>query len=208
MMPRRAIQFILIVAVAAFSGCGTSAPTHFYSLDATATPVGSPALHTSIMVGPVTVPASVDRPEMVLKVGQNQVEVNEFNRWDAPLDDSIARVVAGDLSLQLGTPDVTTAPLANFRPDYRVIINVQRFVSVPGQSALIEAVWTVRGANGDVRSGRTVARATVQGNGYSALAAAHSRALSIMSGDIATAIRQEARDRQQSPETDGDARPR
>jgi uncharacterized lipoprotein YmbA len=191
---RRIVELIAAGAIAtAIAGCGTTAAAHFYSLDSTATPAGGAASNTSVMVGPVTVPASVDRPEMVARIAPNRVEVEQFNRWDAPLDDSIARAVAGDLAAQLGSPDVTTAPMANFNPDYRVVINVQRFESAPGKSALIDAVWTVRStATGDVRSGRTVARETVQGGGYEALAAAHSRALAVVSADVAQAIRTEA----------------
>lgn len=62
------------------------------------------------MIGPVAVPAAVDRPEFVVKVAPNRVEVEEFDRWDAPLDDNIARAVAGDLSVHVATPNVTTAP--------------------------------------------------------------------------------------------------
>ena len=96
------------------------------------------------MVGSVAVPAAVDESEFVVQVAPNRVEVDEFNRWAAPLSDSIARAVAGDLAVQLGTPEVTTAGLANFSPDYVVTIDVLRFESVRGQAATIEAVWTVR----------------------------------------------------------------
>ena len=151
------------------------------------------------MVGPVSVPASVDQPQFVVQVAPNRVDVDEFNRWAAPLNDSIARAVAGDLAELLGTPDVAAAPLANFDPAYRVTIDVQRFESMPGQAALVEAVWAVRKtAGGETRSGRTVAREAVQGDGFDALAAAHSRALAKMSGDIATAIRAEAEHQPQS----------
>jgi uncharacterized protein len=175
------------------TGCGTSAQPKYYSLASTAASDGAPPTIVTVMVGPVSIPASVDRPQFVLQSAPNKVDVEEFNRWSAPLGDSIARVVAGDLSAQLGTPDVATAPLANFVYAYRVTIDVQRFESVPGQSALLEAVWTVRkSANGDVRSGRTVAHEPVQGTGFDTLAAAHSRALTRMSSDIAAAIREEA----------------
>jgi hypothetical protein len=93
----------------------------------------------------------------------------------------------------LGTPEVATAQLANFTPDYRVTIDVQRFESIQGDAALVEAVWTVRKtAGGETRSGRTVAREPVQGQGFDALAAAHSRAIAKLSADIAAAIRAEA----------------
>ncbi len=184
------ISIALLTAIAA--GCST-APAHFYSLASTATADGMPATSASVMVGPVTIPASVDQPEFVVQVAPNRVEVDEFNRWVSPLNDAIARAVAGDLVVLLGTPDVASAQLANFTPDYRVTIDVQRFESIQGQAATLEAVWTVRKtAGGEIRSGRTVAREPVQGQGFEALAAAHSQAIAKMSADIAAVIRAEA----------------
>jgi uncharacterized lipoprotein YmbA len=145
----------------------------------------------AVLVGPISIPAAVDRPQFVVQDGTNKVDIEEFNRWSAPLNDSIAKVVARDLSALLGTPDVATAPLANFNAAYRVTIDVQRFDSIRGQGAMLDAVWVVRKANGDTRQGRTVAHETVQGDSFDALAAAHSRALATMSSDIATVIRAE-----------------
>jgi uncharacterized lipoprotein YmbA len=192
-MARRITQLILIALVAAAAaGCSTT-PARFYSLASTATADGTPATSAAVMVGPVTIPASVDQPEFVVQVAPNRVEVNEFNRWVAPLNDAIARAVAGDLVVLLGTPEVATAQLANFTPDYRVTIDIQRFESIQGDAALVEAVWTVRKtAGGETRSGRTVTREPVQGQGFDALAAAHSRAIAKLSADIAAAIRAEA----------------
>jgi uncharacterized lipoprotein YmbA len=192
-MARRITQLILIALVAAAAaGCSTT-PARFYSLASTATADGTPATSAAVMVGPVTIPASVDQPEFVVQVAPNRVEVNEFNRWVAPLNDAIARAVASDLVVLLGTPEVATAQLANFTPDYRVTIDIQRFESIQGDAALVEAVWTVRKtAGGETRSGRTVTREPVQGQGFDALAAAHSRAIAKLSADIAAAIRAEA----------------
>jgi uncharacterized lipoprotein YmbA len=189
--PIARILSVCLLAIAA-AGCST-APSRFYSLTSTATADGTPPVNTTVMVGPVTVPASVDQPQFVVQVAANRVQVDEFNRWVAPLNDSIARAVAGDLVVLLGTPEVATGPLANFVPDYRVTIDVQRFESIQGEAALVEAVWTVRKtAGGATRSGRTVAREAVQGQSYDALAAAHSRAMAKLSADIASAIRAQA----------------
>jgi hypothetical protein len=58
---------------------------------------------------------------------------------------------------------------------------------------MVDAVWTVRKAKGGAtHSGRTVAREAVADASFDALAAAHSRALATVSGDIAGAIRAEA----------------
>ena len=191
---RRAAQIcgflVAVTATIAAAGC-TSATPKFYSLSSTSTPNAAAPANLTVLVGPISIPAAVDRPQFVVQDGANKVDIEEFNRWSAPLNDGIAKVVAGDLSVLLGTPDVATAPLANFAAAYRVTIDVQRFDSIRGQGAVLDAVWVVRKVNGDTRSGRTVAHETVQGDSFDALAAAHSRALATMSGDIATAIRSE-----------------
>ena len=130
----------------------------------------------------------------MVQVATNRVEVDEFNRWAEPLNDNIARVVAGDLAAQLGTTQVATAPLANFNSAYRVAIDIQRFESVRGKSVLIEAVWVVHRTTtgGTTCSGRTVASEPAAGDSFDALVAAHSRALAKVSGDIAAVIRTEA----------------
>lgn len=193
-MGTRIAYFLSIsLLVAAVSGCGTTAPARFYSLDSTALADGAPATSVTVMVGPVVVPAAVDQPEFVVNTTPNRVEVDEFNRWVSPLNDAIARAVAGDLVVLLGTPNVATAQLANFNPEYQVTIDVLQFESVPGHAATVAAVWTVRKiSDGVTRSGRTISREPVQGPGFDALAAAHSRAIAKVSADIATAIRAEA----------------
>src|SRR5579863_6554955 len=162
------LTWIGLMAVLA-AGCST-APSRFYSLASTSAADGTPPTTAAVMVGPVTIPASVDQPEFVVQVAPNRVEVDEFNRWVSPLGDGIARAVAADLVVLLGTPEVASAQLANFTPDYRVTIDVQRFESVQGQAATLEAVWTVRKtAGGATRSGRTAVREPVQGQGYDEL---------------------------------------
>ena len=184
----RLLSIAFIASVAA--GCASSPTTRFYTLTSTASADGAPAVPGGILVGPVTIPSAVDQPQFVAQVAPNRVEIEEFDRWAAPLEDSIGRVIAGDLAVLLATPDVAVAPFANFLPAYRVTISVQRFESVPGDSALIEAIWTVRKREGDVtHSGRTVARESAPGKDFASLAAAHSRALAKVSADIAAAIR-------------------
>lgn len=189
----RVMRLTLLALVAgAAVGCA-SAPARFYTLNSTATPSGAPMTHASVMIGAVSVPAAVDQPQFVVEVASNRLQVDEFDRWAAPLNDGIAHAVAGDLAVLLRTPDVAAAPFANFDPAYTVTIEVQRFASIPGEAAVIEAVWTVhKTAGGETRSGRSAAREPVQGDSREALAAAHSRALAQMSGDIAGAIRAEA----------------
>lgn len=172
-----------------FGGCSTATP-HYYTLDATAVPDGAAPARGVVLVGPVTVPPTVDQPQFVTDAGGNQVHIDEFNRWADPLSDNIARVVAQNLSKLLGTPDVTTSPMPDLVPNYLVAIQVQKFQSVPGQGTMLEALWTINDVPNKVtRSGHTMASETVQDDSFSALAAAHSRALAKLSDDIAGAVR-------------------
>jgi len=190
MAGRRASLLLAALLATSLAGCGTTAPSSFYTLDSSATQADGAPVAVAIMVGPVSIPAAVDRPEFVVQVAPNQVEIDEFHRWAAPLGDAVAQTLAGDLAVLLGSADVASAPLANFRPDYRVTISVQRFESARGDAALLDAVWAVHPtAGGPLRSGRTLAREPVQGDGFDALAAAHSRALARLATDVAAAIR-------------------
>ena len=184
----RLSRLAVVCAIAVVTGC-SSDPAHFYTLSATATP-SSTQSKLSVAVGSVSVPAAVDRPQIVVSTSANTVTVDDFNRWASPLQDNIARVVAENLVAILGTPRVTLFP-QTVTPDvdYRVQIEVRSFESAPGKSATINAVWTVRRTkDGKTETGRTSAQERLSDNGFDALAAAHSRALAQMSRDIADAI--------------------
>jgi hypothetical protein len=187
---------VLCALIAVAGGCGSTPPSHFYTLSATAKPTAMSS-SVSVSVGPVGVPAMVDRPEIVVRTSANEVWLDEFNRWASPLQDNLGRAVAENLVAMLGTPHVTVFPqAAGVDADYRVAIEVQTFESAPGEAATLEAVWTVRLPKvAKARTGRTSVRETTRGKGYDALAAAHSRAVAQLSRDIADAVLVLERDR-------------
>ncbi len=174
--------------------CATP-PSRFYQLSAASQPTAAPASPApasalSVAVGPVAIPAAIDRPQVVVTVGPNQVWLDEFNRWAGPVQNEIARVVAENLVAMLGTPRVTLFPQTlAVGADFRAAIEVQRFESALGDAATLDAVWTVsRTKDGRGTTGRTTVREPVQDKSYDALVAAHSRAVGRLSRDIADAV--------------------
>jgi hypothetical protein len=180
-----------VVLVATLSACGTPPKLNFYTLAASSPPAAeAPRAATSVFVGPVTVPDAVDRPQMVVTIAPNQVELDDTNRWAEPLKLAIPRVLADALSRELGTQNVITARQSSNLPfDYRVAVDVRRFDSSHADGASIDALWTLRPAKGEPRTGRSVVREAATPRDAQGLAAAHSRALEQVARDIAAAIR-------------------
>jgi hypothetical protein len=182
---------VACLAALLLAACGSSPKERYYTLtaDASAPVTGTSAL--SIAVGPVTVPEAVDQPQIVAQVGANQVAMYEYQRWASPLKGEIARVIAANLAQELGTPRVWSYAQATLpKRDYQVLVDVQRFDSVLGEAVTVEALWTIRPAEGGkAKTGRSSVRQATAGDGFDALAAAHSRALARVSQDIAAAIR-------------------
>jgi uncharacterized lipoprotein YmbA len=187
-MRRLIILTCAVVLAAVVAGCGSSPEPRFYTLDPAA--AAGDARDVSVVVAQAAIPQAVDRPQIVVRAGENRVAIEEFQRWASPLKDEIPRVVALNLARLLGSARVASSVDAIPSPDYRVLLDVQRFESVPGESATVEVLWTVRGKAGAVKSGRTLTREAPAGKDYSSLAAAHSRALAAVSRDIAAAIRE------------------
>jgi uncharacterized lipoprotein YmbA len=189
-MMRRLAALMICTALVLATGCASTPPSRFYTLSAVTGSAPSPS-SVSVAVGPVSVPADVDRPQFVVSTGPNQVELDEFNRWAAPLQNGISRVVAENLVMMLGTPRVTLYPQTlSADADYRAAIEIQSFASAPGEAAMLDAVWTVRRMkDGKTETGRTPVREPVREKSFDSLAAAHSRAIARMSREIAEAIR-------------------
>jgi len=181
-----------MVAVMLAACGGSPVRESFYTLSsaeapATAVRSASPA----IFVGPVTVPEAVDRNQMVLRTGANQVEISEEHRWAEPLKDAIPRVIGETLSRELGTSRVLTSRSGAALPvDYRVAIEIQRFDSSLDEGATVDALWTITTVQGGARrSGRTRVTEPAAARDPAALAAAHSRALERVAREIAAALR-------------------
>jgi uncharacterized lipoprotein YmbA len=148
----------------------------------------SDALQLDVL--PVDVPPDVDRAELVLRQGTGQVTPVETRLWISPLALELRRAFSDDLTHELGVRDIANVTAAQGIPTYRVKLSVQRFESVLGDHALIEAISTVRDANGSApvlvcsHSARQPAS-----RGYEALAEAHQLALSAIAKQVAADVK-------------------
>ena len=186
-------RFVSVAFCCGAAACSTSPSVQLYSLSAvsaapmSAASTSATAVDRIILTG-VAVPASVDRPQIVLLTGPGRLALSDEHRWAEALKRDIARTVSDQLTRALNGAEVWASVLVTpTDADVRVALDVQRFDSLLNDSAQLEVLWTVR--RGAVeRTGRTVAQAPAPG-GYDALVAAHVQALAMLSRDLAAAIR-------------------
>ena len=187
---------LMLVATLWLAGCSGSPVIQYYMLSAEEPPEHSvhPKYEPHIAVGPVSLPEIVNRPQFVIRTAINQVTVVENHQWADPLADGMSRVIAENLMQLLGVKQISVYPQsAAGHAEYRVLVDMHRFESSLGGTALMDALWTVRHSGSNERKslkeGRSRSEEPTNGSTYEALAAAHSRNLARISHDIAEAIR-------------------
>jgi uncharacterized lipoprotein YmbA len=126
-------------------GCTSSAPLRYYMLSDVAPTSGSAAGPSSaIRVGRVNIPGELDRSELVQRIDANQLKIAEQDRWAAPLDEMIQRVLAADLQARSGASSATSpAALATLSVD------IEEFIGDATCAVTLRAAWELKpaGAN-------------------------------------------------------------
>jgi len=178
-------------------GCTVLAPqkdeTRFFVLmPAQNQPALSSAAPQALVVGlgPITIPAYVNRPEVVTRMNESELKVSDTDRWGERLDLNIARVLAADLSDQLGTRQVLNYPWPPRPPiDYAVPVAFQRFERTADGHVVILAKWTVRnGKDGLILRNGTTSIDDPSGPDTASASQALSRGLAQVSRDVAQVI--------------------
>ena len=185
----------MVVGVMMLTACGgRTPPAKFYTLqpvEQSSTGKSLP-LDVSLAVGPVAIPAALDRAEIVTRDAGNVLSFSEYHRWAGPLEADIASVMAQNIATLLESDRVTPFTLENlfFQPTHRVVININRYDSQPAKEFLIDATWSIK----DLKSRKmlllrnSTLREPLASAEYEELVAAQSKALAAMSQEIAAAL--------------------
>jgi len=190
----RAIAMLIAVIV---SACGSSAPTRYYTLNSVGPvavgryrPSGSP-----VVIEKVVLPAILDRPQLVRRLSANQLDVDELDRWAAPLDNLAQNVLALDLAARMPSGAVIQPgqpiPSGAIR---RISVDLTTFEADLAGNVVLRAQWTIETANADSESEPTSHSEyiTVQAgtNSADAVAAGMSQALSELADRMAADLGQ------------------
>ena len=195
-----------LAACLGLAGCAVSDPTQYFTLaqapaptaERTATAstadgsVGS-ATNVSIGVGPIMVPAYLDRRQIVIRTGTDQVELSAFHRWAEPLEDGMARILSEEIAARVPTERVVTFPWRGVVAraiQYQVVVTVVRFDGRPGGDVTLDTRWRILDSHGEEQVfRRSTVIDTVKGQGHEPIVAAMTRALVSLGREIALEIR-------------------
>ena len=84
-------------AVFLLGGCASTPAPVFYTLDNGIEQPGPQGATPSIVITQTNLPELIDRPQLVTRMANNQVRINEQQRWGEPLRRAIPRVLAMEL---------------------------------------------------------------------------------------------------------------
>ena len=176
---------------------GTSAPSRFYVLSPLAATEAGPQLAPgerclAIGIGPVELPAYLDRPEIVSRLSSNELKLADFDRWAEPLGENFTRVLAENIANLICTEPITIFPWKSYTlVDYQIVIEIIQMDGELGGDTSMAVRWAIlEGESKDILwTKRSNYSESAGGSGYEAFVAAQSRMVDAFSREIAETIK-------------------
>jgi uncharacterized lipoprotein YmbA len=202
MKPITPFRTLALAALLALGGCASSPPVAYYTLvqgPSNSSAPGRSGPQLLIDVSDVAVPPQADQPQIMVRGSSGEITAMYSDRWSSPLGDEMQSAISDGLVRALGAIDVQTVKPAANAAVWRVQVDVQRFDSMLGSQALIDATWRVRPVNFQAAALLCASRVTVKPRDASmqALVEAHQRAVAQLAATIGSAIA--SRGRQAEP---------
>ncbi len=180
-----------------FMACASNAPSRFYVLSPLIGTDGEPEMasdkhQVAIGIGPVELPAYLDRQQIVTRVSPNELHLAGFNEWAEPLNDNFTRVLMENLSVLLSKDLFTIFPFRDSESiDYQVGVEIIRFDGRLGGDASLMTRWSIFGKDDKklLLTRKSNFKKATGGPGYEALVAAQSKTVEALSREIAGAIK-------------------
>ena len=176
---------LLLISSLALTACsvlGSADKTRFYSLNAVAlvnnekAPQANPSLR--IGVGPVSLTRLLRRPQIITRKSGTEVAMAEEHQWGGLLKEDLTRVMADNFSGLLGTENIEQFPWKlNFKPHYRVRIDIEQLDGQLGGQVTLKARWRLMKGREEIRVANSTLSTPVKGKGYNAYVAAQSDVL-------------------------------
>jgi uncharacterized lipoprotein YmbA len=189
------IGWAFLLLVFFLTACSSTPPVAYYALNTL--PEMQQEIPAAVMddtlaigVGPVEFPKFLDRPQIVTRKSQNQIEVSEFHRWAGSFPGDFSRVLAKNIATLLPSNRVEIYPWEDtFSPIYQVKLEVEQFEGQLGERVLLNVTWSVAEQENEGVVRTSLIEEPVSSEDYDGLVEAKSKALATLSQAIVDDIK-------------------
>ena len=202
------VPYLIVATVFSLmiQGCTGTRPSTFYILNPISrAPVSqiteSKTQSIGVLLGPLSIPKFLDRPQIVTRSSENILKLAEFHRWGGSFQTNILRILGENLSILLNSDRILMFRQQTLFPvDYGVILDVHQFDGELGSAVVLNVDWVVTDQRDrkKIQVKKSLIRETIPSAGYEAFVSAQSRALETLSREIAEVIKKLAADRDRS----------
>lgn len=194
---RTVLSLSLISLSLLFSACGSSPNARLYvlnSLDRTDSATILESQSIAVKIGPISIPDTLDKSQIVTRLGTNELLADEFNRWSGDYQSDIQRILGENISILLPTNQVILNQELTLMPvDFQVLVNVREFDGSLGGVVTLNADWAIASSDKGktVMAKKTILQENTNGPDYQSYVAAQSQLLAKLSGEIANEIKRQ-----------------
>ena len=198
----RVVGIVLLAGLLALIGClggpSKTPPTRYYVLNSSSgaenkTAPDAQLKDAAVGVGPIKMSQVLDRPQIIMRTGKNEIRIANLERWAAPLHEMVANVMVDNLSALLPGAEILKFPWPVTIPiTYQVTMDITQFDGMPGGDVILKARWGILGENGKkvLANKQSMLNEPIQDNTIAEMVSAQSRLLAKFSHEIAVEIKQ------------------
>jgi uncharacterized lipoprotein YmbA len=136
---------LVAAALGLLSACA-SPREHLYTLDvAPEQNSAATGARPTVVVGPVSLPELIDRPQLVVRSGNYDIVINEQERWAEPLKDQLPRLLAAELSRRVADRRFAAASSSAINgPSAHLLIDIGGVDMAHDSGVRLTAHWVYR----------------------------------------------------------------
>lgn len=134
------------ITIGLISACSaTNDTTRFYTLQSAETQVVSKYEITdglSISIESLIVPRLIDRPQIISRIGNNEINRSEFHQWGGSVVEEITQLLTDTLEHEFTDSSYFILRSdSRIQPKYRLYIEIKRLDGSLGKEAHVELTW-------------------------------------------------------------------
>lgn len=141
------ISFISLI-ILLINGCSHTKPSQYYALKPNNVEPSSQEtnlrVNNIIGIGPIKLPKYLNRLQIIRFTNNNEVLVDDFNRWIEPVEESFMRVLRSNLNQFLNTSYAIEYPWDRaMKVRYQIMLDIHQFETNINGHLIVDAHWII-----------------------------------------------------------------